>query len=406
MSELDYNKEYTYKQICDALGWKYTTGKAKQIQIKEIESAFEFEHPMNKKTHKQKKSYVFKKQLRALNKPKHGGVRNTKFIQPMMDYLMQTDIRTGEYKSFGRWLCADLKIFKPAVYDIYTYDETLVKAVCEKNDISKVRLFNDYVRRAKFIMADMFLKALSALEKQGKIKYKSGYMFVYAADKSEDALTNHFETDLLNDIVKKVETSVCNEMKEEHYMMTDLSGRQLLWSINNNHELREEFNLRKVEELLHNYQHELNLHADNLYQMQIFKKFIPDLDKKIPDKDLKDLSVINDKHPLLSYHREVNIIWKADDPMKNDTEDEESVILLTNKVREKTRAALLKSKWTDRGGNVWYNYDMSTDGDDMKKIEELLFVHFDPDYTPNVVDGWMKEFIFDDSDEDFNVDDI
>lgn len=280
MSELDYNKEYTYKQICDALGWKYTTGKAKQIQIKEIESAFEFEHPMNKKTHKQKKSYVFKKQLRALNKPKHGGVRNTKFIQPMMDYLMQTDIRTGEYKSFGRWLCADLKIFKPAVYDIYTYDETLVKAVCEKNDISKVRLFNDYVRRAKFIMADMFLKALSALEKQGKIKYKSGYMFVYAADKSEDALTNHFETDLLNDIVKKVETSVCNEMKEEHYMMTDLSGRQLLWSINNNHELREEFNLRKVEELLHNYQHELNLHADNLYQMQIFKKFIPDLDKK------------------------------------------------------------------------------------------------------------------------------
>lgn len=406
MPELEYFKEYTYKQICDALGWKYTTGKAKQIQIKEIESAFEFEHPMNKKTHKQKKSYVFTKQLRALNKPKRGGVYNTKFIQPMMDYVMQTDIITGEYKSFGRWLCADLKIFKPAVYDIYTYDETLVKAVCEKNDISNVRLFNDYVRRAKFIMADMFLKALSALEKQGKIKYRSGYMFVYAADKSEDALTNHFETDLLNDIVKKVETSVCNEMKEEHYMMTDLSGRQLLWSINNNHELREEFNLRKVEELLHNYQHELNLHADNLYQMQIFKKLIPDLDKKIPDKDLKDLSVINDKHPLLSYHREVNIIWKADDPMKNDTEDEESVILLTNKVREKTRAALLKSKWTDRGGNVWYNYDMSTDDDDMKKIEELLFVHFDPDYTPNVVDGWMKEFIFDDSDEDFNVDDI
>ena len=90
--------------------------------------------------------------------------------------------------------------------------------------------------------------------------------------------------------------------------------------------------------------------------------------------------------------------------MSNDTE--ESVILLTNKVREKTRAALFKSKWTDKGGNVWYNYDMSTDGDDMKKIEELLFVHFDPDFTPNVVDGWMKEFIFDDSDDDFNVDDI
>ena len=400
MSELEYNKEYTYKQICDVLGWKYTTGKSKQIQIKEIESAFEFHHPTNKKTHKQKKSYIFTKQLRPLNKPKRGGVYNTKFIQSMMDYLMQTDIITGEYKSFGRWFCAELKIFRSTAYDVHTYNEKLVKAVCENNNISKVKLFCDYVRRAKFIVGDMFLRALSALEKQGKIAYKSGYMFVYAADRSENTLTNHFETDLLNDIVKKIETSVCNEIKEEHYMRTDLSGRQLLWSINNNHELREEFNLRKVEELMHNYQHELNLHADNLYQMQMFKKLIPDLDKKIPDKDLKDLSVINDKHPLLSYHREVNIIWKTDDPIKNDAEDEESVILLTNKVREKTRAALLKSKWTDKGGNVWYNYDMSTDGDDMKKIEELLFEHFDPEFIPNVVDGWMKEFIFDDSDED------
>lgn len=405
MSELELNKEYTYKQICEALGWTYTGGTSKDAQIKEIESAFEFKHPMNKKTHKQKKSYIFTKQLRSLNKPKRGGVYNTKTIQPMMDYLMQTDIITGEYKSFGRWFCTDLKIFKPAVYDIYTYDEAFVKTICENNDISNVRLFRDYVRRAKFIMSDMFLRTLSALEKQGRIKYRSGYMFVYTADSSENEFINHFETDMLNDIVKEVETAVCNEIKENHLMMTDLSGRQLLWSINNNRELREEFNLRKVEELMHNYQHELNLYADKLYQIQSFKKLLPDLDKKIPDKDL---SVINDKHPLLSYHREVNILWKADAPMNNDTEDEgeESVILLTNKVREKTRAAILKSKWTDKGGNVWYNYDMSTDGDDMKKIEDLLFVHFDPDFTPNVIEGWMKEFGIDDSDEDFDVDDL
>ncbi len=137
MSELELNRSIHISKF-EVMGWKCTTGTAKQAQIREIESAFEFEHPMNKKTHKQKKSYVFKKQLRALNKPKHGGVRNTKFIQSMMDYLMQTDIITGEYKSFGRWLCADLKIFKPAVYDMYTYDETLIKAVCEKKMISQM----------------------------------------------------------------------------------------------------------------------------------------------------------------------------------------------------------------------------------------------------------------------------
>ena len=52
---IELNKEYTYKQIIELLGWKVQTGEAKKAQIKEIESCFEFYHPMNKKTHKEKK---------------------------------------------------------------------------------------------------------------------------------------------------------------------------------------------------------------------------------------------------------------------------------------------------------------------------------------------------------------
>lgn len=90
---IELNKEYTYKQLCELLGWKnYSGGNGKKAQIKEIESSFEFYHPMNKKTHKEKKSYIFTKQLKDLVEPSvqnNGGSNNNKNITPMMDYLLR-----------------------------------------------------------------------------------------------------------------------------------------------------------------------------------------------------------------------------------------------------------------------------------------------------------------------------
>ena len=61
---LKLNQEYTYKKICEELGWRESSGNQKQKQIQEIEASFEFYHPENKKTHKPKKSYIFTKQLK------------------------------------------------------------------------------------------------------------------------------------------------------------------------------------------------------------------------------------------------------------------------------------------------------------------------------------------------------
>lgn len=47
---LELNKEYTYAQICAILGWKvFISGEFKKAQIKEIESAYEFYHPIIRK---------------------------------------------------------------------------------------------------------------------------------------------------------------------------------------------------------------------------------------------------------------------------------------------------------------------------------------------------------------------
>lgn len=354
MSELEYNKEYTYKQICDVLGWKYTTGKSKQIQIKEIESAFEFHHPTNKKTHKQKKSYIFTKQLRPLNKPKRGGAYNTKFIQPMMDYLMRVDINTGEYKDLARWFRDELKLFNPYTADVRYYIQSAAETFCEKKDVSNVRLFRDYMRRAKFNMIDMFLRALAALEKQGKICYKIGYTFTYEDEKS---CPESFTTDALNDIINQIETDICNDMKSKHDLPKKLSGRQLLWNINEDVHLKREFDDRKIEVLMNEHLEDLNKCADELH---IFKNGI---------------HLINKDCPLQSYHREVNIIWKEN----CDKRCGDAGIQLTNNVRNKTRKNLFVNNWR---GSIYYS--LPKDAEDLKKIEKLLFVHYDENFTSEV----------------------
>ena len=65
-NKLQLNQEYTYKQICEILDVPITTGTAKQKQIKAIEDSYEYYHPINKKTKKEKKSYVFTKKLKDI----------------------------------------------------------------------------------------------------------------------------------------------------------------------------------------------------------------------------------------------------------------------------------------------------------------------------------------------------
>ena len=110
MKELQLGIEYTYKQICEILGIKYYSGnnRAKIKQIKAIELAYEFYHPINSKTHKEKKSYVFTKKLRDIDlsdqRKNNGGFsRYDEFFQPLLLH-----IESGEYtisKLFEQVFC-------------------------------------------------------------------------------------------------------------------------------------------------------------------------------------------------------------------------------------------------------------------------------------------------------------
>lgn len=134
--------------------------------IIEIESATEFYHPINNKTHKEKKSYIFTKQLREFVEPKHGGVRNTKSIQPMIDYLMMKVDPDNGYQSITTWLCDELLLMNKDTYNIPYLGKSEIESFCSQNHITNIKLFCDYVSTAKSIMKQMFLRALSSMEKQ------------------------------------------------------------------------------------------------------------------------------------------------------------------------------------------------------------------------------------------------
>ena len=62
-------KEYTYEQICFILHWRVCKGNdsTKKKQMEEIDRCYEYYHPINPKTKKEKKSFVFVKKLHKIN---------------------------------------------------------------------------------------------------------------------------------------------------------------------------------------------------------------------------------------------------------------------------------------------------------------------------------------------------
>ena len=393
MNDLELNKEYTYKQICEVLGWKYYTGgNSKEAQIREIESAFEFYHPVNKKTHNPKCSYIFTKQLGELNKPKQGGVRNTKAIQPMMDYLMVKsaiefeNIVDYKYSSFTTWFCDRLNIFKKDVYNIPYSGEKAIQSFCEGHNISNARLFCDYISTAKSITKNMFRKALYAMEKQDILEVEEGYMFTYKLGKRSKG---HFETILFNDIIKQVETDVCNEMKTEHSLSEKLSGRQLLLVIYGKKELKEEFDKKKLDTLMKNHLDLLNQCVDEI------------------DTDIGSYcgrTYIDEEHPLLSYYPGLVILGmiRLDDEDEVEWYDDYN-LKIANVIRARTKDMVLNSKWKDKYGHIHNNYDYITGSADVKKIEKLLYVHVDEADTAAGQDSQSEMFEFDE--DEFGFDD-
>lgn len=351
---IELNKEYTYKQIIELLGWEEKAGNSKKAQINEIESCFEFYHPMNKKTHKEKKSYIFTKQLREPVEPSKsncGGSHNTKNIKPMIEYLQGylSDGFFGEYQSMTTWYCEILDLLDEELCTKVYQGEDEINAYCNKHNIHNSKLLCDYVSTAKSVLKDILLKALKNMEKNKLCTYYDGYIFIYDMGNRY----GYIMTDGINDIIIGNETTVCNDLKEEHNLSDKLKGRQLLMQIYNRKDLTEAFDEFKVLGLMD---------SDEAIEL---------LNKELDFAHGEEYCThIDYEHPLVNYYRGVCV----NDMELVDADTDALAKEICTIIRNKTRKAMYSKGGKNSRGEKYYVYNEFEHSAEMDNIENLLFV--------------------------------
>lgn len=363
---LELNKEYTYKEICEELGWKVSDGNSKKAQIREIESAFKFYHPENKKTHKPKKSYIFTEMLRELQKPSvknNGGCHNDKNISPMMEYLrvIFSDERLHEQPfTMTNLFCNVLKLMRKSCYEKgYAEDDELLN-YCQRNYIYNPNLFKAYSATIKKVLKEITLNAITALGREKSCEYEDGYIFYYKMAKSDDRILGNIFSDYINDEVIEVERKICEEFNEKHNLSSKMKGRQLLMKIYASKALREQFDREKCAELMKHEDaiRDLNGVIEETYQFSF------------------SIQYIDEDRPLISYYRAVSI-----NDMKKITLTDNEVWNLAKKICHIVVNKSRKSFFQDKRNR---KYDTFEDMQDMVVTEHLLFKN-------GLLDGLVNE---------------
>lgn len=352
-----------YRKMCEYLEEPVKTGKSKQLQLKDWERYFTY--------HKDGNSFVvdkvydkpMEKERKKCEDTSKYDSNNNKYISLMMDYLMMKAETGDGYKTITTWLCDELGLMEKEVCNVPYSDKNTIEAFCKRYTVKNVDLFCDYISSAKSVMKQMFIKALSAMERKGLVEHQDGYMFTYRIGKRSKG---HFATDKLNDLINSNETKICNYMNEKRKFSDKLSGRQLLFLIYRAELYTNEFDELKLKALMNN---------DN--EVEVMNACIDEVWSEIGSAC--GYTYIDETHPLVSYYRGISI-----DAIENKKCAENVAFKVCNYVRLKTRKMLSNKHYKNRyTGKTVYPYNTFECSIDIAKIERMLFAFYDEDFKDN-----------------------
>lgn len=187
------------------------------------------------------------------------------------------------------------------------------------------------------------------MEKNKLCTYYDGYIFIYDMGNRY----GYIMTDGINDIIIGNETTVCNDLKEEHNLSDKLKGRQLLMQIYNRKDLTEAFDEFKVLGLMDN------------------NEAIDLLNKELNlEHGEQHCTHIDDEHPLVNYYRGVCV----NDMELVDADTDALAKEICTIVRNKTRKAMYSKGGKNTLGEKYYVYNEFEHSAEMEHIASLLFV--------------------------------
>ncbi|NDO52276.1 hypothetical protein FMM75_23930 [Lachnospiraceae bacterium MD335] len=331
-----------YRKICEYLHEPIKTGKSKQLQLENWKRYFEYERDGN--------AFVITKVYDTVREKGQRTSNNRKNIQSMIDYLQAKFDLDDNWYSFTDWYCNKLELMYKGICNAM-YHEDEIDAVCEEYNISDGKLFCEYISAVKSELKNMFLKSLAYLEKKSKITYHDEYKFIYRLGKRT---IGYVITDCINDTIKEVETTVCNDLNEEYDLSKKMKGRQLLKIIYSKKRLTEEFKelclllLNDNDGVLDKLNCELSCQHTTFHP---------------------NYSSICGERPILDYRRGISVT-----DMELENGDIDALALdITNRIRTKVRKSLRKS------------YRKFMKQSDVEAVEKALFQHYDDKFD----DGFL-----------------
>lgn len=371
---IQLNTEYTYSQICEELEWNiYNGGNSKKAQINEIEKCFEFYHPINTKTKKEKKSYIFTKQLKDPVKPTmdNSAGNNKKNILPMMKYikhqaLLMCDAKDYKFYSRTNWYCNILNLLDKEMCNVVYRGKEEIEKYIEDKEINayNYRVLYDYVSDVKSVLKEMLETSLNSMAQKKMINCEFGHIFIYRMDeKNTDRIGKIGLSDLnVHFLLEKNETNICNTMKDEFFLSDKLKNRQLLMQIFNRKDLKECFDNRKIKTLM----------EDN--------NFLKTINYAICNEHPECPYMITEDTPIMNYFDGYRICeditaTKEDVELMNDVEKldrlKEEII---NIIRTKARKKFFNRKFYSNNENKMIPaYRKETHERDIDRIERFLF---------------------------------
>lgn len=227
-----------YKELCAYMGETEVNGNAKIAQFKKWSGLFE--------CHKQGHKIIIDEVYENGEMLEPFGGYDT-HIKIMLPYVRSKilSVDPDEYLGTQRLLGTAMRLIPMAAYKQINDRGMKSEDFYKKHGLQEVGSFEEYVSVAGQVMKDTVVRCLRRMQKNREIKFTEAEVFI-----AKDGRRRYLCLDGYDELVKKVEYDVCNEIAAELGLRT--RGRQLIHYIKGRKELMQRFYVRCMEELLKN----------------------------------------------------------------------------------------------------------------------------------------------------------
>jgi hypothetical protein len=225
-----------YKELCAYMGETEVNGNAKIAQFKKWSGLFE--------CHKQGHKIIIDEVYENGEMLEPFGGYDT-HIKIMLPYVRSKilSVDPDEYLGTQRLLGTAMRLIPMAAYKQINDRGMKSEAFYKKHGLQEVGSFEEYVSVAGQVMKDTVVRCLRRMQKNREIKFTEAEVFI-----AKDGRRRYLCLDGYDELVKKVEYDVCNELALELGLRT--KGRQLIHYIKGRKELMQRFYTRCMEKLL------------------------------------------------------------------------------------------------------------------------------------------------------------